>query len=92
MLCVKRRLSKRGNYYVVYVTKLVRNEYIEAGKLYNIYVFSDIDRTKLVFFDTRKITEDNNRYYIRLFTTRKNPFFFKSNVILCIEDITKYRR
>jgi hypothetical protein len=94
-ICFKRKLSRYDRYIVAYVTTLVRHGYIDPNKLYNVYVYLDMEMKKIVFFDLRKINKaewlangkKRSRYFIRLFTSKRYPLLRGVNVILCLEEL-----
>ena len=94
-ICFKRRLSRYDRYLVAYVTTLVRHGYIDPDRLYNVYVYLDMEMKKIAFFDLRKITKaewlangkKRSRYFIRLFAAKRNPLLRGTNVILCLEEL-----
>lgn len=94
-ICFKRKLSRYDRYIVAYVTTLVRHGYIDPNKLYNVYVYLDMEMKKIAFFDLRKINKaewlangkKRTRYFIRLFTSKRYPLLRGVNVILCLEEL-----
>lgn len=95
MICIKSRLVKDRAYMSVYITKIVKQKLIKS-KLVNVYVYSDIERKKMIFFDTKTVSRKKSRfreqYLIRLFPFRKAPLLYRSIVFVCIEEIDKYTK
>ena len=95
VICVKKRLVKDRGYMSIYITKLVKLGLVKS-RIVNVYVYADINRKKLLFFDTRSISRKKTRvreqFLIRLFQAKKAPLLYRTNVLVCIEDVSRYTR
>lgn len=88
VICIKRKLSKRGSYYVVSITDLVTSGYINTENIYNIYIYTDIQRKNLAVFETRKPIKIGNRvvFYVKP-VSKLSKLLHRTPIILCIEHI-----